>query len=125
MAHGFSRNKGATEMGRLIIVALILVVGFGGAYSQELRETKELSVKPKDGLVPNAETAVKIAEAVLIPVYGEKKISEERPFKATRHEDIWRVAGTLNCGSPNCEGGTAVVRISKTTGEILFVGHYK
>jgi hypothetical protein len=112
-------------MRRLITVVLLLLVGFGVAYSQELQETKELSVKPKDGFVPNAETAVKIAEAVLIPVYGEKKINEERPFKATRQGDIWRVTGTLNCDSPNCEGGTAVVRISKPTGEILFVGHYK
>ena len=107
-------------MRRLIIVVSLLVVGFGAAYSQEPRETKELSVKPNDGFVPNAETAVKIAEAVLIPVYGERKISEERPFKATRQGDMWRVTGTLNCGSPNCVGGTAVVRISKATGEILF-----
>jgi hypothetical protein len=111
-------------MRRLIIAVSLLVVGFGVANSQEPRETKELSVKPKDGFVPNAETAVKIAEAVLIPVYGEKKISEERPFQATQQHNIWRVTGTLNC-APNCKGGTAEVRISKTTGEILFVGHYK
>ena len=41
--------------------------------------------------MPNAETAVKIGEAVLIPVYGEKKISDERPFKATRQGDVWMV----------------------------------
>jgi hypothetical protein len=35
---------------------------------------------PKDGFVPDAKTAVKIAEAVLIPVYGENKIESERPF---------------------------------------------
>jgi hypothetical protein len=110
---------------RLIIVVSLLVVGFSVAYSQEPQETKELSVKPKDGFVPNAETAMKIAEAVLIPVYGERKISEERPFKSTRQGDMWRVTGTLNCGAPNCAGGTAVVRISKATGEILFVGHCK
>ena len=112
-------------MRRLIIAVSLLVVGIGVAYSQEPQETKELSVKPKDGFVPNAETAVKIGEAVLIPVYGEKKISQERPFEATRKGDVWRVMGTLNCGAPECAGGTAVVKISKTTGEILFVGHYK
>jgi hypothetical protein len=111
-------------MRRLIIAVSLLVVGLGVAYSQEPPETKEVSVKPADGFVPNAETAEKIAEAVLIPVYGEKKISEERPFKATRQGDVWRVTGTLNC-APNCNGGTAVVRISRATGEVLFVGHYK
>lgn len=63
-------------MGRFIIAISFLVVAFGQAYSQGLQETKELSVKPKDGFVPDAKTAVKVAEAVLIPVYGEKKISE-------------------------------------------------
>ena len=104
-------------MRRLVIAVSLLVVVFGTAYSQEPQETKGLSVKPKDGFVPNAETDVKIAEAVLIPVYGEKKIGEERPFKATRQGDVWRVTGTVNCGSPNCFGGAAVVRISKATGE--------
>jgi hypothetical protein len=112
-------------MRRIIIAVSLLTFGLSVAYSQELGETKELSVKPKDGFVPNPETAVKIAEAVLMPIYGEKQINAERPFKATKQGDIWRVAGTLNCGSPTCAGGTAVVRISKTTGEILFVGHYK
>ena len=35
----------------------------------------------KNGYVPNAETAVKIAEAVLIPIYGEKQVVAERPLK--------------------------------------------
>ena len=112
-------------MRALIIAVSLLLVGISAGYPQEPQEPKEASVKPKDGFVPNAETAVKVAEAVLVPIYGEKKISEERPFKATRQGDVWRVVGTLNCDSPNCVGGTAVVRISKTTGEIIFVGHYK
>lgn len=33
-------------------------------------ETKH-NVSPKDGLVPNAETAIKIAEAVWLPIYGD------------------------------------------------------
>src|SRR5882762_6453976 len=79
------------------------------------------SVKPKEGFVPNAETAVKVGEAVLMPVYGEEKILGERPFGAALQGDIWTVEGTLHCGgSPStlCEGGTAVVKISKTSGQI-------
>ena len=78
--------------------------------------------------MPNAETAVKIGEAVVIPVYGEKKISDERPFKATLQGDVWTVEGTLHCDGPKgeiCPGGTATVKISKTSGEILFLIHYK
>jgi len=55
------------------------------------------SFRPKEGFVPNAETAVKVGEAVLMPVYGEKTIVGERPFKATLQGDVWRVEGTLHC----------------------------
>ena len=85
------------------------------------------SVRPKDGFVPNSETAVKIAEAVLIPVYGEKHILKERPFIATRKGDVWMVGGTIHCDPPDaqCYGGAAVVKISKSTGEVLEMVHYK
>ncbi|HKF20159.1 MAG TPA: YbbC/YhhH family protein [Candidatus Angelobacter sp.] len=78
--------------------------------------------QPKNGFVPNAETAVKIAEAVLIPIYGEKQILSERPFKASREGEVWTVSGTL---PPGYVGGVAVVKISKRTGEILSVVHFK
>lgn len=102
----------------MVILGLALVA----AYSQT--ETSP-SFKPKEGFVPNAETAVKIAETVLIPVYGEKQIVSERPFKAMLEGDVWKVAGTLYCGAPYCNGGTAEVRISKTSGQILHMIHYK
>ncbi|HEX7284654.1 MAG TPA: NTF2 fold immunity protein [Candidatus Angelobacter sp.] len=82
---------------------------------------------PKGGFVPNGETAVKIAEAVLIPVYGEQKVLSERPFTAARSGDTWTVVGTLHCSPPGslCKGGTAEVKISKTSGQILHMIHYK
>jgi len=39
--------------------------------------------KPKAGFVPDSKTAVTVAEAVLIPVYGKEQIESERPFTAT------------------------------------------
>jgi hypothetical protein len=86
---------------------------------------------PKQGYVPNAETAVKIAEAVLIPVYGGKQINSERPFKAVLKEHIWTVSGTLYCSdgkggtTTTCVGGTAEVQISKDDGRIISMMHYK
>jgi hypothetical protein len=103
----------------LTITILFLAAGIACAYSQDA------SVKPKSGFVPDAETAVKIGEAVLMPVYGERMIRDEEPFKAKREGDVWTVEGTLNCGAPQCVGGTAVVKISKTSGEILFMTHNK
>ena len=86
------------------------------------------SFRPKEGFVPNAETAAKVGEAVLMPVYGEKRIVGEKPFKATLQGDVWTVEGTLHCDGPPgaaCVGGTAVVKISKSSGQILFMMHYK
>jgi hypothetical protein len=87
--------------------------------------------KPNAGYVPDSETAVKIAEAVLIPVYGKEKIESERPFKATIENGVWTVSGTLRCSDGKggtttmCVGGTAEVKLSKTDGRILKMIHYK
>ena len=78
---------------------------------------------PQEGYVPDAATAVKIGEAVLLPIYGEKVLKEERPFTARLEKpDVWRVEGTLPEGYM---GGTAVVKISKKDGTILFLVHYQ
>lgn len=54
-------------------------------------------------VVPDSETAVKIAEAVLVPVYGKQTVESERPFKAKLKGEIWTVGGTLHC--PDGHGG--------------------
>ena len=112
-------------MKRTIIAISVLAAGIATAYSQTPQTP---SVRPKEGFVPNAETAVKVGEAVLMPVYGEQKILGEQPFKAAREGEVWTVEGTLHCERPPgaiCKGGTAVVKISKTSGQILFMAHYK
>ena len=109
-------------MRRILIAVSMLLIAIVAANSQT--ESAPAFV-PKAGFVPNAETAIKIGEAVLMPVYGEKQIVSERPFHAELKEGVWVVSGTLNCGSPMCDGGTAVVKISKRSGEILDMIHYK
>jgi len=82
---------------------------------------------PKDGFVPTQAVALAIAEAVLIPVYGKSVVDSERPFKATLKNSVWTITGTLHCVPPDspCPGGTAELRISKRTGQILFMTHYQ
>lgn len=109
-------------MRKAFLAALVLVIAVAPGFSQNAEKS---SVRPQDEFVPNEQTAVKIGEAVLIPVYGEKQIDSERPFTAKLQGNIWIVTGTLNCGAPLCEGGTAVVKISKASGRILFMIHYK
>jgi hypothetical protein len=76
----------------------------------------------EEGYVPDSATAIKIAEAVWIPIYGKETLSDEKPFKARLVNGVWIVDGTLPKGS---RGGTAYAEISKETGCILKVTHYK
>ena len=108
-------------------LALILIVPFTIS-QQSIGQQKTRGNWPGAGYVPDAVTAVKIAEAVLIPVYGEQKIASERPFKAKLDGDVWTVDGTLYCADGKidmCPGGTARVKLSKNDGRILSVIHYK
>jgi hypothetical protein len=83
---------------------------------------------PKKGYVPDSTTALRVAEAVLVPVYGQTKIESQRPFTAILEDDVWTVSGTLYCAQSriprelvrlsNCRG-LLEVRISKSDGHIL------
>jgi NTF2 fold immunity protein len=75
-----------------------------------------------EGYVPDATTAIKIAEAVWIPIFGKRRLSDEKPFTARLVNGVWYVAGTLPKGT---RGGTAFAEISKETGCIIKVGHGK
>jgi hypothetical protein len=90
----------------------------------------EANFKPKDGYVPNAETAARIAEAVWTPIYGANVIEREKPFKTVLKGEIWFVEGTLQPLGPggsieNLVGGVAMAEIAKDDGRILRVIHGK
>lgn len=76
---------------------------------------------PARNYVPDAETAKKIAEAVWLPIYGER-IYAERPYQVHDDGDTWTVQGSLPAGTV---GGTALVVIAKKDGRILRVTHTK
>jgi hypothetical protein len=91
-------------------------------------------LKDKDGNnfdVPDSTAAVRVAEAVLNPVYGKKQIESERPFTTRLNGNVWTVYGTLNCldsegrKSGECVGGVAEVRLSKSDAQILYMCHGK
>jgi hypothetical protein len=73
-------------------------------------------------------TAVKMAEAVLTPVYGEQQVLSERPYIATLKEGVWFVDGTLHGPGASADGNvhcTEGAAISKENGRILSRGHGK
>jgi hypothetical protein len=82
---------------------------------------------PPAGLVPDSATAVRIAVAIWIPIYGARQISSERPFVATLKDSVWTVTGSLPPAPKGTMivGGTAIAKILKRDGRILFVSHYQ
>ena len=84
--------------------------------AEDVAETKR-----DTDLVPNAETAIKIAIAVWLPIYGDR-IYDEKPFHAELKNGIWFVYGTLKSGY---KGGVAEAKIRKIDGLILEVIHGK
>ena len=58
-------------MKKLVFLSLAIIIL---STSIVLAGQNKHSYKPKDGYVPNSATAIKIAEAVLIPIYGERML---------------------------------------------------
>jgi hypothetical protein len=51
-------------------------------------------VLPKSGVVPEADTALRIAEAVWTPLYGTDTIQSQTPLQAERNFNVWFVTGS-------------------------------
>lgn len=72
--------------------------------------------------VPNEETAIKIAEAIWLPIYGEKIYNQKPYIVSLVNDSIWVVTGTL---AENKRGGVAYIEIQKKDCKILKVIHGK
>ncbi len=97
-------------------------VGFTGMIEKwKERKIERHSFIPKEGYVPNSETAEKIAEAVWLAIYGQEVLNR-RPYKSKLEGEVWIVKGTLE---PIRPGGVPEIEIHKKTGKILRVSHGK
>ncbi len=86
------------------------------------------SATPRDGYVPNESTAIRVAEAIFVPIYGQRHVEAERPFHARLAGDHWIVNGTLRRPRNHrlvVMGGTMTAEINKVTGRIVDVYHGK
>jgi len=64
---------------------------------QEMASRREL---PESGLVPDADTAKRIAEAVWIPQYGADTVANQAPFEAELKINMWIVTGSSSAEAP-------------------------
>ena len=81
--------------------------------------------KPQEGFVSNETTAIKIGEAVLTAVYGEKIINSQKPFTADLGNDIWTVLGKADCPDYRRPCNQLSIGIRQDNGEILSVSRIK
>ena len=79
----------------------------------------------RNPIVPDADTAVAIARAVLVAAFGIESVQKEEPLVVALDEEFRVVRGTLNCfkGEMPCLGGTAVVQIDRWDGRIIGIDH--
>ena len=78
----------------------------------------------KNGLVPDKVTAEKIAEIILVNVYGEE-VKKQKPFIVTLKDNVWIIQGRWNYKNKNTAGGVAYMEIQKSDCKILKIIHGK
>lgn len=76
-------------------------------------------VLPAAGVVPDAETARKIAEAVWLPLYGAETIAGQMPLQVELKHNVWIVNGSA------AEDSALFAFILQMNGQILSVGRGK
>ncbi len=77
--------------------------------------------RAKNIVVPNRETAIQIAKAIWVPVYGEKAIQSAKSFDAVLADGIWSVTAKLGSGA--LAEGTAIMDISQEDGRVSKIAH--
>jgi hypothetical protein len=79
--------------------------------------------KQPNGLVPDKQTAIKIAEAILFPIYGEDTIKRERPYRVSLRDGCWYISGSMPHSDEVMVGGTFFITISQWDGRVIQIGH--
>ena len=100
-----------------ILAILVLILAFF-IISDLWIQTK--GVMPPNGVVPDEETAIKIADAVWLAFYGEDLYNNTLPVKAELDTitQIWYVRGIL---PEDMMGGVPEIGIRKSDGKVLYV----
>ena len=142
---GYSRDSSGVSAGRIlkkfirvaVAIALFSVgfeagyyyfmlghAGIAGVAQPALGNEAPLSshsYTPTQGFVPDEATAVRIAEAVSFPVYGEESIKREEPFRVTLEDDIWTIEGKPL--PRDVVGGIVFLQIAKTDARVMRMTH--
>lgn len=111
-----SREYVSLSLWRALCAVAMFGVLFGASATAQAPRSGESYVPPQ-GMVPNKKTAVRIADAILTPIYGRTVVEYEKPYSVTLRRGIWIVKGKAHPGP----GGNLLIEISKRTGCIIRV----
>ena len=108
-----------------LILVFLAALAVSAAVAADQKEDRP-NYKPPGGYVQDEKTAIAIAVAVWIPIYGEERIEKQKPYIAELRDGVWYVSGTFH--QPlfgGMKGGVAEAEISKDDGRVLRVIHGK
>jgi hypothetical protein len=108
-----------------IVLFVIFSFSLLSVDSQSKNENHHKFYDRKEGFVSDKETAEKIAEIILLNIYGEG-IKSQKPFIVKLKDNkIWIIQGSWNSKNRNSKGGVVYLEIQKSDGKILKVTHGK
>ena len=100
----------------------------GIEYSKSELKKALLNKKDKlilaDTLISDKETAISISEAILFKIYGKENIVRQRPYEINKINEYWVVNGTLP-SNPRMKGGTFLIILDSTDGQVIRLTHGK
>ncbi|MCL1868055.1 MAG: YbbC/YhhH family protein [Paludibacter sp.] len=76
---------------------------------------------PREGIIPNAEIAYKIAQTLFYSFFDNKMLDSEKPFQVNLKNGVWIIEGDWK----GRVGGVAYIEIQQSDGKILTFNHTK
>ncbi len=110
---------------------LLICIGLFSVSCKTLKNTHEYTtyernVVGREDVVPDAETARRIAKVILLKIYGDDIYNQE-PLKPVLIKDsIWVITGSFpeyKPGGPLISGGVAHIEIQKKDCKVLKIFH--
>jgi len=105
----------------IITLSLCVVINAPAGTSQDTSQPPATADMPAvPDLKLDRATAIKLAEAILVRIYGEK-VLRQRPWKVVESKNEFTITGTLHSQL----GGVAEISISKSDARVIRYTHGK
>jgi hypothetical protein len=103
----------------LVAIVAVFVPAKGDQAGSCDTQTRKKAMDNNVDLNLDQETAIRIAEIILVKAYG-KEVLKQRPWNVTKTGKVFRIVGTIKA-----PGGAAKIEISQTNAEVISIIHEK